>query len=88
MNTKYNFVETIGCTAFDFTANGKSFSDMSEQEHTEMIDYVFAKIKKELKNHTILFEDVVRLFQYEHYESDLEPCDQCGDTVDTTIWNI
>ena len=61
---------------------------MSEQEYTEMVDYVFAKIKEGLKEHTILFEDVVRLFQYDHYESDLEPCEQCGDTVDTTIWNI
>ena len=88
MITKYKFQETTGCTAFNYTVNGKSLSELSEQEYNEMRDYVFARIKDELTDHTILFEDVVRLFQYDHYESDLNPCEQCGDTVDTTIWNL
>ena len=88
MNTKYKFQETTGCTVFNFSVNGNSFSDMSEQEYNEMIDYVFAKIKEECKAHTIQFEDIVKLFQCDHYESNLESCDQCGDTVDTTIWNL
>jgi phosphate transport system ATP-binding protein len=30
-NTKYKFVETTGCTAFNFTVNDKQISELSEQ---------------------------------------------------------
>ena len=88
MNTKYKFTETTGCTAFDFSVNGNSFSDMSEQEYNEMVNYVFTKLKESFKEHTIQFEDVVRLFQYDHCEDDNHICESCGDSVTTTIWNI
>ena len=88
MNTRYKFVETTGCTTFDFSVNGGPFSDMSDQEYNEMMDYLFVQIKKGLKYNAILLRDVVGLFQYDDYESDLEPCSQCFDTVSTTTWNI
>lgn len=86
--TKYKFVETTGCTAFDFTVNGESFSDLSKEEYDKMLNYLFEKIKEGINQQTILLEDVIHLFQYDDYEHDPTICEQCGDTVSTTIWNI
>ena len=85
---KYKFVETTGCTAFDFTVNDKSFSELSDQEYNEMLNYLFEKIKDGISEHTVLLEDVIRLFQYDDYEYDPNTCEQCGDNVSTTTWNI
>jgi hypothetical protein len=86
--TKYKFIESTGCTAFDFTVNDKSVSELSENEYNEMLDYLFVRIKDNIKDQTILFEEVVRLFQYDDYEYDPNTCEQCGDNVSTTTWNI
>jgi len=86
--TKYKFIETTGCTAFDFTVNNKSFSELSNQEYDEMLNYLFVKIKEGISEQTILLEDVIRLFQYDDYEYDPNICEQCGDSVSTTTWNI
>ena len=88
MESKYKFVETTGCTAFGFSVNGREVSELSEQEYNEMLDYLFVKIKEGINDNTILFTDVVKLFQYDDYEHDPEPCDQCFDTVSTTTWNV
>jgi len=85
---KYKFIETTGCTAFDFTVNNRSFSELSEEEYNEMLDYLFVKVKEGLSEQTILLENVVHLFQYDDYEYDPNICEQCGDTVSTTTWNI
>ena len=86
--TKYKFIETTGCTSFDFTVNDKSFSELTDNEYNEMLDYLFLKIKEGLKEQTILLQDVIRLFQYDDYEHDPAVCEQCGDTVSTTTWDI
>jgi len=86
--TKYKFVETTGCTAFNFTVNGNSLSELSEQERDEILEYLFLKIKEGISESTILLENVVQLFQYDDYEHDPEPCGQCFDTVAVTTWNI
>jgi uncharacterized UBP type Zn finger protein len=86
--TKYKFVETTGCTAFDFTVNDQAFSELSTQEYNEMLNYLLEKIKENISEQTILLEDVVRLFQYDDYQHDPYICEQCGDTVSTTTWLI
>lgn len=88
MNTKYKFVETTGCTAFNFTVNDKQFSEVSQQEYDEMLSHLFVKVKEGINNQTILLEDVVKLFQPEHWEHDPNICESCGDSVDTITWNI
>lgn len=88
MKTKYKFIETEGCTAFDFTVNDRSVGDMSDEEYDEMLQYLFEKIKEGINEQTVRFRDIVSLFQYDEYEHDPNPCDQCGDTVTTTTWNI
>jgi hypothetical protein len=87
-NTKYKFVETTGCTAFNFTVNDKQISELSEQEYNEMLDYLFLKVKEGISNQTTLLEDVVKLFQPDDWSYDHRACEQCGDTVDTITWEI
>ena len=86
--TKYKFVETTGCTAFDFSVNDRAFSDLTDQEYNEMLDYLFVKIKEGICEQTILLEDVIKLFQYDDWEHDPNICEQCGDSISTTTWNI
>ena len=86
--TKYKFIETTGCTAFDFTVNDRAFSELSNQEYNEMLNYLFIKIKEGICEQTILLEQVIKLFQYDDWEHDPNICEQCGDSVSTTTWNI
>lgn len=88
MSTKYKFEEVTGCTAFDFLVNGKSLTDIPENDQDEILDYLFVKIKEGIKKNTIQLERVVQIFQYDDYESDPVQCSQCVDTVSTTTWNI
>jgi len=88
MKTKYKFVETSGCTSFNFTANDKSFSELTKEELDEILNYLLLKIKESVSEQGILLENVVSLFQYDDYEHDDHICEQCGDSVSTTTWNI
>lgn len=85
---KYKFVETTGCTAFDFSINDKSITDYTVEELDKITDYLFIKVKEGLKDNTILFNDIVKLFQPDDWSHDPEPCGQCGDTVSAETWNI
>lgn len=86
--TKYKFVETTGCTAFNFSVNDKTISEISNEEIDKILDYLFIKVKESINNNTILFRDVVQLFEPDDWTHESEPCDQCGDTVSTTTWNV
>jgi hypothetical protein len=88
METKYKFIETTGCTAFNFSVNEKQFSEVSKQEYNEMLDYLFVKIKEGIDTQTILLEDVVKLFQPDDWEHDPNQCEQCGDYISTATWKI
>jgi len=85
---KYKFVETTGCTAFDFTVNDKSLSDIPQNDQDEILEYLLLKIKEGIKDNTIQLENIVQMFQYDDYDHDDHACGQCGDTVSTTTWNI
>ena len=87
-NTKYKFIETTGCTAFNFTINDKQISELSEQEYNEMLDYLFVKIRAGINENTILFTDVVKLFQPDDWHYGTENCESCGDSIDEVTWNI
>lgn len=86
--TKYKFEEITGCTAFNFLVNGEPFHELSQETQNEIVDYLLIKLKEELKADAISVNQIVSIFQYDDYENDPNPCDQCGDTIQTTIWNI
>jgi hypothetical protein len=45
-------------------------------------------MKEEIDKGTVLFSDIVGVFQETDHGSEKEPCDQCYDTVSWTIWEI
>jgi hypothetical protein len=82
-----------GCTAFYTTVDGKMIDGeenqnvMSEKEQDELIDYLLLKAKEQIKNGSIAINSLIQLFQYDDWESD-SICDQCGDQVTRTYYNI
>jgi len=88
METKYKFEQVTGCTAFGFYVNETPISDIPEEKQEEILDYLFIKIKEGIKENSIQLENVVQLFQYDDYEYDDHICEQCGYSIQTTIWNI
>jgi len=88
METKYKFEEVTGCTAFGFYVNEEPIADISPEKQEEILDYLFVKVKEGIKENSIQLERVIHLFQYDDYENDPHVCEQCGDTVSTTTWNI
>ncbi len=87
-STKYKIEEVTGCTAFDIRVNDRPISELSKEEHEQMLDYLFLKAREGLNEQAIVFEQILHLFQYDDYEHDPEPCEQCFDTIQTTTWNI
>jgi hypothetical protein len=85
---------TEGCICDSFTADGKDINSMSGQELKDILKAVVAKItntKYEDENkvsylQTIL-RDIVSLY-YDEYEIDDEPCDCCGDFVETYTMTV
>jgi len=85
---KYKIVISEGCTAFWTKINDKLIEDLSKEEHEEFIDYLLKKLKEGIYDNTISLDSVIKNFQYSDWEHDSRSCDQCGDTVDKTIWKI
>ena len=81
------FEITQGCTAYNFSIDGKRYTDMTVEEKEKVIDYALAKAKEHILNNHMAFEGIMEHFQYDSYE--IGPaCDQCGDSVSKTIINI
>ena len=78
-------VETSGCTAANLTVDGVSIQDLDEME---VFDALVPKLRAALQRNEVGLCKIVNLFQYDSYESDNEPCDQCGDCVSVTTWNL
>jgi hypothetical protein len=85
---KYKFVETQGCTAFSFTINDKELNDISKDEQKEIVNYLCEKMKEGLDDGTVLFSDIVRVFQTSDHGMEKESCDQCGDCVYWDVWEL
>jgi len=65
---KYKFVQTTGCTAFDFSVNDESIVDISEEKQEEILDYLLIKLKERFKVKNIHLENIVEMFEYDDYE--------------------
>ena len=87
-NTKYVFEEVTGCTAFNFYVNDQPLSEVSLEKQEEILDYLFVKIKEGINENTILYTDVVKLFQPDDWKHDPNVCEQCGDSISSTTWKI
>lgn len=78
-----------GCVCDRFTVDGKDIDSLNEKELKDILKAAVTKItttKYEDENtvyylQNILYEIVSRF--YDEYESDDEPCECCGDFVET-----
>lgn len=84
----YKFVETQGCLYFSFTVNDEDITDISKEKQKEIVDYLCEKMKERIDTDSIQLQDIVRSFQVDEWGSDKEFCDQCGDRVTWSIWEI
>lgn len=81
-------VKTEGCTASDWTFDGKSLSEISPDEQEQIFIYLCLKFKEQMKDGCLAITNLVEIFHYDDYGHDEYPCDQCGDCVSTTTWEI
>ena len=81
------FEITQGCTAYNFTVDGKRYDDMPVEEKEKVIDHVLAAAKQQILNNHVGFQGIIEHFQYDSYEHGPK-CGQCGDSVTKTIINI
>ena len=58
------------------------------EEQEQIFIYLCLKFKEGMKDGQYFLTDLVEVFQYDEYESDEYPCEQCGDYVSTTTWEI
>jgi hypothetical protein len=85
---RYKFQEINGCTAFDRLINGKRESEYSPEEIKEMIDYLLPKVRQMIDENSLDLFALVSIFPYSDFKYDSESCEQCGDSVSETIWEI
>jgi formamidopyrimidine-DNA glycosylase len=88
MKTKYKIEIVEGCTAFATIINDVNTVDISTEEQEKIADYLIDQLKESYRNGEITLESLIQNFQYDDYEHDDHVCEQCGDTVSTTIYNI
>jgi len=77
-----------GCTAFYTLVDDKNVTDMTPEEYNTFVDTLLGKLKQHIIENTVNLDSVIQCFQYDDWETDKDSCDQCGDTVDRTTWNI
>ena len=85
---------TEGCICDSFTADGKDINSMSGQELKDILKAVVAKItdtkyedENKVSHLQIILRDIVSLY-YDEYEIDDEPCECCGDFIDTYTMTV
>lgn len=85
---------TEGCICDSFTVDSKDINSMSGQELKDILKVVVTKItdtKYEDENKVSHLQTILRdivLLYYDEYEIDNEPCECCGDFVETFTMNI
>jgi len=91
---KYEIEISEGCTSFGTFINGRAMfgedvhSCLTEEERGEFLDYLLAEFKRQYYQSSVSIEDLIRCFQYDHYEYNKNSCDQCGDSTSSTIWKL
>ena len=81
-------VITEGCTAFDTKIDGISTSDMSKEQLEKAVEIIVQNIRKGIWENTSSLNSAINIMEYDEYKNDNCYCEQCGDSVSTTIWNI
>jgi hypothetical protein len=75
-----------GCVCDSMTADGVEEIDMTPKQRQETIDAIFRWLKKNPDQLNYVMQDLISDFG--DYECDDEPCECCGDLVQTYTWEI
>ena len=73
-----------GCICDSLSVDGKEEIDLTDEERQVVLNNIFEYIKPEHLNNAL--QELVQLFG--EYECDDEPCETCGDYVETYTWEI
>jgi hypothetical protein len=80
--------ELSGCTVSGITVNGKDWMDLTAEERGQAVFGVLKKIAESYDTNEITFSSILGLLDPDKVEYDDDPCDQCGDTVAISTWNV
>ena len=83
-----NIIISEGCTSFYTKVDDRFLDEIDQEEYNNLVDYLLEKVKIHINERTILIDDLIKLFQYKHIEYDEDICDQCGDDVVRTYFEI
>ena len=75
---------TRGCIAGSLTIDGKEEIHLTDEQRQEVLQHIINHLKPEDLNYVL--QDLAETFG--EYESDDEPCETCGDYVETYTWEI
>lgn len=75
-----------GCTAFFTEINGKDLDDLSKEEKENLIENLLHDLIQG-RGLDGAIHALLEHIEYDSYESG-EPCDQCGDTVQTSCYTL
>ena len=88
MTSRYKIEISEGCTAYYTHVNGKDINELTNFEKTGFIDYLLQKLGEGVADNTVSLNTLINALQYDEYDVDVNPCEQCCDFVTRTIWNI
>jgi hypothetical protein len=80
-------VKRYGCTAASFTVDGIPYDDLTSEQVQKLEDAIFAAIRKEIADGSSSHYDLIDSV-YSNEVTHSESCEQCGDSVCTTKWDI
>jgi hypothetical protein len=73
-----------GCIHDSLCVDGKEEIDLTDEERIEVLRKIFDQLKPQDLNNVL--QDQIEMFG--DYECDNEPCETCGDFVETYTWEI
>ena len=73
-----------GCVHDSLSVDGKEEINLTDEERQEVLKNIFEHLKPTDLN--FVLHDLVETFG--EYECDDEPCETCGDYVETYTWEI
>ena len=73
-----------GCVCDSLNIDGTEEIDLTDKQRQEVLDRIFKVLKPEHLN--MLLQDLIE--EHGEYSHSDEPCEQCGDYIDTWVWEI
>lgn len=73
-----------GCVAGSLNVDGIEEVDMTDEQRQAVLDAIFKHLKPADLNYVL--QDLIETFG--EYEFDDQPCECCGDYVETYTWEI